>query len=109
MKRREFILLIGGAAAWPFASRAQQPALPSHRLKGTGPWPRHSIRASKNPAVSRAKNVAIEPLGGGTKRDWLPAMAADLVHRQVTVIAATTTPVDQKDSRAPKSFAERGV
>ena len=37
------------------------------------------------------------------------ALAADLVHRQVTVIAATTTPVGQKDFRAPESFAKRGL
>jgi putative tryptophan/tyrosine transport system substrate-binding protein len=98
MRRRDFITGIAGSAAWPLAARAQQPTRPvigllnadspqgyerqlSAFLKGLG----------ENGYVD-GRNVAIEYRWAGNRLDRLPAMAADLVHRQVTVIAATSTP-----------------
>jgi putative ABC transport system substrate-binding protein len=63
----------------------------SHRLKGTRPWQLHSIRARKNPAVE-GQNVAIEYRWAEFQYDRLPALAADLVARRVTVISVFGPP-----------------
>ena len=99
IRRREFIFTLGGAAAaWPLAAHAQQPAMPvigflnADRLERYGHrWPPF-IKGRARPVMSRASNVAIEYRWAEGQYDRLPAMAADLVHRQVTVIAATSTP-----------------
>jgi putative ABC transport system substrate-binding protein len=118
MRRRDFITLLGGLAAWPLAARAQQRALPVVGVLYGGPAVDRSsnlggfIRGLKEAGFVDGQNVAIEYRWVEGQYDRLPAMAAELVRRPVTVIAAMagTAPAAAKaaTSRIPIVFQTAG-
>lgn len=101
MRRREFIIIsVGGAVSWPIAVRAQQSTMPVVGfLNGSSPAGYARMVAAfrqglKETGYVEGQNVAIEYRWAEGDFDRLPALAAELVRRQVSVIAATSTPAN---------------
>jgi putative ABC transport system substrate-binding protein len=95
MRRRAFITLLGGAAAWPLAARAQQPATPVIGYLSTStPEPSRVaafVKGLSEMGYAEGHNVAIEYRWANNEPTRLSELAADLVRRRISVIAAMQT------------------
>jgi putative tryptophan/tyrosine transport system substrate-binding protein len=98
MKRRAFITILGGAAAWPVAARVQQPTMPvigyfsGRSPEAEAPLRTPFLKALETSGFTVGRNVAIEYRFAEGQDERLPMLAADLVRRQVAMLVATDRP-----------------
>jgi putative tryptophan/tyrosine transport system substrate-binding protein len=119
IKRRDFITLLGGAAAWPLAARAQQPArLPTigfmgeSTLAGKRPWVAAFVERLRELSWIEGRNVAIEYRWAEGRNERFPDIVTELIHNKVDVILTQGTPAvlsaKQATSTIPIVFAIAG-
>jgi putative ABC transport system substrate-binding protein len=115
LKRRDFITLLGGAATWPLAARAQPPIRQTGKMPRVGvlmPGPAAHSAATLNPfyrglhelGYIEGQNIAIERRDGDWKPDRLPALAAELIGLKVDIIVAWSTPPARAAKQATNSI-----
>ena len=101
MKRREFIALIGVSAAWPAVAQAQQPTLGLLSSSELADWAINSFRAGlEEGGYVEGRNLTVIYRSAGNQFDRLPALAAELVKSQVSIIFATGSPVPARAAKA---------
>ncbi|TMJ90055.1 MAG: ABC transporter substrate-binding protein, partial [Alphaproteobacteria bacterium] len=105
IRRRQFITLLGGAAAWPIVARGQQSSIPiigfinGSSATAYAVWVQAFIRGLRETGLTVGENVAIEYRWAEGHYDRIPAMVDDLVRRRVAVLAPNT-PAAQAAKRA---------
>jgi putative tryptophan/tyrosine transport system substrate-binding protein len=98
MRRREFITLVGGVAAWPLAARAQQPLMPVIGFLGSESPDLWATRLNAfrqglgESGFIEGRNVTVEYRWAESDYSRLPTLALELAHRQVTLMATGTVP-----------------
>jgi putative ABC transport system substrate-binding protein len=104
MRRREFITLVGGAAVWPLAARAQRPALPivgflrSEPLSNQSDLVREFRAGLKDAGYVEGENVTVEYQSAEGQVAKLPGLVADMIHRPVAVIVGNIAPAQAAKS-----------
>jgi putative ABC transport system substrate-binding protein len=115
MRRRQFVTFLGGAAAWPLAARAQQPAGRTRKMPLVGvlmPGPAAHSAATLDPfyrglhelGYIEGQSLAIARRDGDWKTDRLPALAAELAGLKVDLIVAWSTPPARAAKQATNSI-----